>query len=1390
MLRAESNNPNELNRGLRGDLRASRSSPWWMDGLWLSMCVAATEWNLHYLLLLLNLQLPPWIESLAHGLTIACVIGPIFAWTLYRRQLDKQTAEESFLRGESPHRRVRIAMVYSFALIASVVLVGLGNQLRWTQPLGAIQDLRHQVHDQNRIAEHLQWIINAYERGQIHRDALDVQLMKLETLPELLGEHELLSKRLTHAVGLQVDTAEIEKKLLAARQHYAQFLAEVPNFQKLEMNREEHLESLEKLRLHSGTFLAESEALSNLILNLELELARKAKNTNLWMFGLVLGMVFLLVFLLVEPIGRLLQMQHLALIAKNAEYERFATIAERTTNAVVMTDAAKRIIWVNDGFTRISGYTLDDVIGRSPGEILQFEKTDRETIQKMRAALMAGQPFRGEILNRGKDGREYWLDIEIQPTYGRDGQISGYMAIESEITYQVLEREHLRSILSSIAEGIVLINTSGVIVEGNSAAERIFGLTSDQILGRTTMDPRWGSIREDGSPLSSEEHPATITIQTGRKVRNFVHGVRTPDGHIRWISMSTEPLRDAEGNITAVVASFADITELRTQATQVDTIIRGAGLGTWDWHVPSGRVRFSEQWATMLGYDLNELSPSLETFEKLLDPSEASRVFRAVQDHHDGATEEYRCELHMRRKNGSWGWILASGKVTERSSDGRPIRMVGVHVDISALKEVEAELIEERSRLAESEIKYRTLFDAVPAAVFVCDTSASILQYNSRAAELWGTHPRAGAECLYGSRQLYTPIEQTLETGQAISHFEARIDRPDGTTIPVIVNVAVLRDDSDQIVGAVVCFEDISASKDLESRLRELSERYEAAIAGTSDGLWDWRCGTNEVWYSPRYWTLHGFPEEGPMPPNTFESFESRLHSEDHDRVMEQLRLHAEEKVDYDVEFRLRLFDDLHYRWFRARGATQRDAEGKPIRMAGTLQDIEVQKQAAAALVNAQSQAEAANAAKSEFLANMSHEIRTPMTAILGYTELLASESDNAEGAALRLEYVETIRRNGQHLLDIINDILDLSKIEAGKMSVEQIEVDPLQVVLEVVSLMDVRASAKGLKLEAIFDTAMPKHIRTDPVRLRQVLVNLIGNAIKFTEVGRVIVRTSCDATTERIRFDVKDSGIGMTEQQISRLFDAFSQADASTTRRFGGTGLGLRISQRLSEMLGGSISVQSEYGRGSTFTVTISTGSLSGVPFHTEPDGPQVAREKGSSASPPSSSIDAVKEELPLLNVRILLAEDGPDNQRLIAHVLRKAGADVTVVENGQLAVEIMTVDGNADGELVHPSPFDLLLTDMQMPILDGYAAARLLRKKGARLPIVALTAHAMSSDLDRCLSAGCDDYSTKPIDRKSLIETCRKWACGRSDISSNTSSIPLIDWPSDEQSPPRLFS
>ena len=388
----------------------------------------------------------------------------------------------------------------------------------------------------------------------------------------------------------------------------------------------------------------------------------------------------------------------------------------------------------------------------------------------------------------------------------------------------------------------------------------------------------------------------------------------------------------------------------------------------------------------------------------------------------------------------------------------------------------------------------------------------------------------------------------------------------------------------------------------------------------------------------------------------------------------------------------------------------------------------------------------AADRAKSEFLANMSHEIRTPLTAILGFTEELIDEGSRAVNAAGVDPALLTVKRNSQHLLAVVNDILDLSRIEAGKFTVEDVACEPMRIVSDVVALLRPRAVEKQLRLETRLRGPIPAEIRSDPTRLLQILVNLTGNAIKFTEHGGITLRLELLPATPTsgslLAFDVVDTGVGLAPDEQTRIFEAFAQADASLTRRHGGTGLGLTISRALSRLLGGELTVESAPGRGSVFRAAVATGPLEGVRMLDVPDALEAHTQRApvEPESPPER-----------LTGRVLLAEDGADNQALISLVLRRAGLEVEVACDGQIAVETV-VAAEERGE-----PFDLIVMDMQMPLMTGYEATAALRRDGYDLPILALTAQAMAGDREKCLAAGCNEYLSKPIDRERLVTLAR---------------------------------
>ena len=600
--------------------------------------------------------------------------------------------------------------------------------------------------------------------------------------------------------------------------------------------------------------------------------------------------------------------------------------------------------------------------------------------------------------------------------------------------------------------------------------------------------------------------------------------------------------------------------------------------------------------------------------------------------------------------------------------------------------------------------------------------------------------------------------------GRGQYDLEHRLRAADGSYHWFKTRGVPIRDQDGRIVRFLGTCTDIDDHKRAEEKLRASEERLRLLTEAMPQIIWTATPEGICDYCNGQFYRYTGLSLDEP----TGFGWSLIVHPDDRERVLTQWVAALEEKGRYDLEYRL-LGGDGVFRWFKVRGVPIRDEADQILQWIGTCTDIDDQKRAEAALRNSEAWLEsrvrertaeleaatvalrlsaseleaardlalASTQAKASFLANMSHEVRTPMVAVLGFADILLDPGlpQTDRDAAL-----QGIRRNGSHLLQIINDILDLSKIEAGRMELDLIEYSPWQVALEVVSALGPRAKDLSVTLELEAITPLPVTALMDPTRIRQILMNLVSNAIKFSgSSSKVVLRMGmCPAdgmANHQLLVEVEDWGIGMTFEQKSHLFAPFQQADSSTTRKFGGTGLGLSITRRLVEAMEGTISVRSEQGKGSCFMVTL--------PLETkEPEEAWVCpSDLGTNVTREPKFNDCFV--YPALSGRVLLVEDSPDNRRVLLYYLDQMGLDIETAENGRIGVE-KALGGRIDA----------VLMDMQMPELDGYGAASALRRSGFDAPIIALTAHAMAGDREKCLRAGCTGYLTKPIDIVALYE------------------------------------
>ena len=534
--------------------------------------------------------------------------------------------------------------------------------------------------------------------------------------------------------------------------------------------------------------------------------------------------------------------------------------------------------------------------------------------------------------------------------------------------------------------------------------------------------------------------------------------------------------------------------------------------------------------------------------------------------------------------------------------------------------------------------------------------------------------------------------------------------------------------------------------KHAEDARRKSDERFRLLARATNDAVRDWDLVTNKVWWNEGIQTLFGYSHDDIEP--DIQSWYGRLHPDDRDRVIEGVHnaIRSGRRAWMD-EYRFRRADGT-YATIMDRGYVLHE-QRTPLRFISSAMDISDRKQAEEDLRHAKEVAETANRCKSEFLANMSHEIRTPMNVILGMADLLWETDLSSQ----QQDYCRSITRAGRALLNELTDLVDLSEVEAGRLELEHRPFDLGELIDGTVTPFAMYADEKGLELSCEMSPETPMQVIGDPTRLRKILVNVLGNAIKFTQRGRVVLRVEHEPDSEEpgwLRFAVSDTGIGIPKEKHGAIFERFTQADGSFTRQYGGNGLGLAISKQLVDLMSGRIWVESEVGTGSTFYFTVRFG-LSADASAPDSRVPFTSRNHRVFCDDTATAVGAL-QDTPTL--RILLVEDSADNCALIRAYLKHLPYRIDIAENGEIAVGKFTLNA-----------YDLVLMDIQMPVMDGYAATMAIRQweheqKRPATPIIALTAHALPEDVTRSLKAGCTVHITKPVRKATLLSTISDYA------------------------------
>ncbi|MCB1182216.1 PAS domain-containing protein [bacterium] len=868
-----------------------------------------------------------------------------------------------------------------------------------------------------------------------------------------------------------------------------------------------------------------------------------------------------------------------------------------------------------------------------------------------------------------------------------------------------------------------------VFVDANEAFERHTGLRVAEIIGRRATEvvpglEATGLIGRYGAVVATGQ-PDVFEMEVPSLARHFsIHAFRTGPGHF------AVTFQDVSAYVETSRALAAERHRMDQIANSISEIV-------WLMDADTGRMQYlSPAYEAITGRPAADVYADTAAFMDGVHPADLAAVRSDYEAHLAG--RRFDRKFRYVRPDGEVRWVRSrTFPVTDAA--GRVVAHSGSAVDITELKQAEEALQRESDLFAQGPV-FRITWGPEPGwpVRSVSRNVTAILGYTPEEMTASGFR-FAGIMHPDDLDRILGEVAGFLADGTRLFHLSYRLRDRAGTYRWFYDMTRYERDESGELAAIHGYMFDQTELRHSREALAHERERLANVITGTNVGTWEWNVQTGETVFNERWAAICGYTLQE-LAPVSIETWSRLAHPDDLPASRAALEAHfAGESEYYDVECRMR-HKDGDWVWVHDRGrVVSRDEAGRPLAMFGTHSDITARRLASLELERLVEEAERANAAKSQFLATMSHEIRTPMNGVIGMTGLLLETDLDPE----QERYASLVQASAESLLVIINDVLDFSKIEAGRLELEDIEFAPRPLLDGVMASLSIRAGEKGLNFACEVAPDVPEFLRGDPGRLRQILVNLLGNALKFTDAGEVAVRVAAEAVTADgavLRCEVRDTGPGIPLERQDAMFQQFTQVDGSTARRHGGTGLGLAICRQLAGLMGGSIGVESTPGRGARFWFTARFGRGANP---ADPPAPVAA---------PDVPVATATVERPRL--RLLLVEDNLTNQLVARGLLKRLGQTCDVAANGVEALAALAA-----------APYDLVFMDVQMPEMDGLEATRRIRglapgSLNAGVPVVAMTANAMRGDREECLRAGMDDYLAKPITKATLGEVLDRWA------------------------------